>query len=100
MVVYQSSELIASSDFAKKFGSYLAQIKEHTLDKVAILKNNHIEAVMVSKEEYERMQEALEMIEHRKIYQIIEERIAKPHKVISHEEMLRRLNIDANELRD
>jgi hypothetical protein len=40
------------------------------------------------------------MMEHRKIYQIIEERIAKPHKVISHEEMLRRLNIDANELRD
>ena len=55
MVAYASNELIPSSDFAKKFGSYLAQIKSSAVEKIAILKNNNIEAVMLSKDEYEDM---------------------------------------------
>ncbi len=55
MVAYASNELIPSSDFAKKFGSYLAQITSSAVDKLAILKNNHVEAVMISKDEYEEM---------------------------------------------
>jgi len=53
MVAYASNELIPSSEFAKKFGSYLAQIKSSAVEKIAILKNNNIEAVMLSKDEYE-----------------------------------------------
>jgi len=55
MVAYASNELIPSSDFAKKFGSYLAQIKSSAIEKIAILKNNNIEAVLLSKDEYEKM---------------------------------------------
>jgi len=55
MVVYASHELIPSSDFAKRFGSYLAQIKSSAVEKIAILKNNNIEAVLLSKNEYEEM---------------------------------------------
>ena len=57
MVAYVSNELIPSSEFAKKFGSYLAKIKSGELEKIAILKNNNIEAVLVSKETYEKMRE-------------------------------------------
>jgi PHD/YefM family antitoxin component YafN of YafNO toxin-antitoxin module len=96
MVAYQSNELIPSSDFAKKFGSYLAQIKEQTLDKVAILKNNHIEAVMVSKEEYERMQEAMELMEHIEIYNIVKER--ENSKTVPYEEVFAKLGIDVDGL--
>ena len=63
MVAYENSELIPSSEFAKKFGSYLAKIKEQSVDKLAILKNNRIEAVLVSKDEYEKTQEALRIQE-------------------------------------
>ena len=63
MIAYENSELIPSSEFAKKFGSYLAKIKEQSVDKLAILKNNRIEAVLVSKDEYEKMQEALQLLE-------------------------------------
>ncbi|PHS34548.1 MAG: hypothetical protein COA92_01245 [Sulfurovum sp.] len=59
MVAYKNDELIPSSEFAKKFGTYLAQIKDHTVDKLAVLKNNRIEAVLVSKEEYEDMRDAV-----------------------------------------
>lgn len=63
MVSYAINELIPSSDFAKKFGSYLGQIREHTVEKLAILKNNKVEAVLISKDEYEKMAEALKIVE-------------------------------------
>jgi PHD/YefM family antitoxin component YafN of YafNO toxin-antitoxin module len=55
MVAYASHELIPSSEFAKRFGSYLSQIKGATVEKIAILKNNNIEAVLLSKDNYEEM---------------------------------------------
>jgi len=63
MVSYSTNELIPSSDFAKKFGSYLSQIKDNSVEKLAILKNNKVEAVLVSKDEYEAMSEALKKVE-------------------------------------
>ena len=67
MVAYKSNELIPSSEFAKKFGSYLAQIKEHSVDKLAILKNNKVEAVLISKDDYEMMSEVLKQLEGKEI---------------------------------
>lgn len=67
MVSYATNELIPSSEFAKKFGSYLSLVKENTVDKLAILKNNKVEAVLISKDEYESMKEALKKVEAQKI---------------------------------
>lgn len=72
MVTYSTNELIPSSEFAKKFGSYLAQIKDNTVDKLAILKNNKVEAVIISKDEYEAMKEAIKEIEAKKILESIQ----------------------------
>jgi len=63
VVTYATNELIASSQMAKKFGEYLGQIKENTVEKLAILKNNKVEAVIISKDEYEKMVEALKTLE-------------------------------------
>lgn len=63
MIAYKNDELISSSEFSKKFGSYLAQIKDKTVSKFAVLKNNKIEAILVSKDAYEKMQEALHLQE-------------------------------------
>ena len=98
MVTYAANELIASSDFSKKFGSYLSQIKENSIDKLAILKNNKVEAVMVSKDDYERMSAAYDLIEHMEIYNIVKERMSKPYKTVSLEEMAKKHNIDLDEL--
>jgi len=93
MTTYSTNELIPSSEFAKKFGSYLAQIRESTIDKLAILKNNKVEAVLVSKDDYERMSEALEILEQQEIAKTIKERTSKPYKTISLEEMANLHNV-------
>jgi PHD/YefM family antitoxin component YafN of YafNO toxin-antitoxin module len=98
MVTYASNELISSSEFAKKFGSYLSQIKESTIDKIAVLKNNKVEAVLVSKDDYERMSAALEIMEHREIYDIVQQRPYEEGQSISFEEMAKRHNINIDEL--
>ena len=72
MVSYGANELISSSDFAKKFGSYLLQIKDGSAEKLAILKNNKVEAVLVSKDEYEAMSEAYKMMEAQQLLSSIQ----------------------------
>ena len=72
MVTYSTNELIPSSEFAKKFGTYLAQIKDNSVEKLAILKNNKVEAVIISKDEYESMKEALKEVESKKILKSIQ----------------------------
>ena len=72
MVTYSTNELISSSELAKKFGTYLSQIKDNTVDKLAVLKNNKVEAVIISKDEYESMIEALKELEAKKILKSID----------------------------
>lgn len=72
MVTYSTNELISSSELAKKFGTYLTQIKDNTVDKLAVLKNNKVEAVIISKDEYESMKEALKELEAKKILKSID----------------------------
>lgn len=72
MVTYGANELIPSSEFAKKFGSYLSLIKNNTVGKLAILKNNKVEAVLISKDEYEAMSEALKEQESRQFLSSID----------------------------
>lgn len=73
MVTYATNELISSSELAKKFGTYLMQIKDNSVEKLAILKNNKIEAVIISKDEYERMKEALKETEAKEILASIQD---------------------------
>jgi PHD/YefM family antitoxin component YafN of YafNO toxin-antitoxin module len=73
MITYSTNELIPSSEFAKKFGTYLTQIKDNTVEKFAILKNNKVEAVIISKDEYENMKEALKEVEAKKILHSIQQ---------------------------
>jgi len=77
MVTYSTDELIPSSDFAKKFGSYLLQIKNQDVDKLAILKNNKVEAVLISKDEYENMKEALIYMQSQETLYSIDESLLK-----------------------
>ena len=99
MIAYTSQELVSSSDFAKKFGSYLSQLKLNVVDKIAILKNNNIEAVLVPKDDYEKMKRALELQEHREIYEVVKKREQTPlNEYVSFDEMAKKLDIDVERL--
>ena len=55
MIAYQKNELISATELAKKFGQVMMQIKEKSVDKMGVLKNNKLEAVVISREEYEHL---------------------------------------------
>jgi len=69
------------------------------VDKIAILKNNNIEAVLVPKDDYEAMKKAWELQEHREIYEIVEHRKETDVEAyVSFDDMAKRLNIDVDAL--
>ena len=72
MITYTANELIASSELSKKFGNYLSQVREQTVDKLAVLRNNRIEAVLISKESYEHMVSALQAYEARQLLESVQ----------------------------
>ena len=78
MTTYAREEIMSSSEVVRNFSSVLASIAGHKRDKVAIIRNNRMEAVLVPIDEYERMQEICEVAEQFELYGIISERIKTP----------------------
>ncbi len=57
MVKYAENELFSITDFTKQISSLLKDIKNHSLEKIGILKNNRLEVVVLSTEEYSRLKQ-------------------------------------------
>jgi len=102
MVRYAQNELFSITDFTKQIASAVSNIKEHTLEKIGILKNNRLEAVVISTDEYERLKEIEEevtLIEYSSIYKVVEERKDTPlSEYISMEDMAKKFNIDIDKV--
>ncbi|MEA3228018.1 MAG: type II toxin-antitoxin system prevent-host-death family antitoxin [Campylobacterota bacterium] len=96
MVAYTRDEIISVSDMARGFSNVLGNIIDHTKEKIAISKNNKLEAVIVSIDEYEKLKEAYDILEHIEIYDKIQKR--KNSKTISLEESMKRYGISSDEL--
>ena len=98
MVKYAKNELFSITDFTKQIGSAISNVKEHTLEKIGILKNNKLEAVVISTDEYEHLKEIEEqflLAEHKAIYDAVQERKDTPlSKYVSMEDMAKRFDID------
>jgi len=86
MVAYTRDEIISATDLARNVSATLNSIVQNVKEKVAISKNNKLEAVIIDIEEYERLKEAYELMEHMEIAKIVEER--KDSKTIDFEELL------------
>lgn len=77
MVNYKENELLSVTSLTKQFSSVLKGIKDHTIEKIGVLKNNKLEAVVISTQEYRRLKEleALwEAREHKQIYESMQQR--------------------------
>jgi len=55
MVKYSENELFSITDFTKKISTLLKDVKNNSIEKIGILKNNRLEAVVLSTEEYSRL---------------------------------------------
>jgi len=99
MVAYTRDEIISATDLARNISSTLNSIAKNEKEKIAISKNNKLEAVIVNIEEYERLKEAYELMEHIEIAKIIQERKKTPkNQYITLEESAKEFGIDLDEL--
>lgn len=102
MVSYTQNELLSITDFTKSISKVLGNLKEHTVEKVGVLKNNKLEAVVISTNEYERLKEIEELmnnIEHKEIYETIQNRNNTPKSdYVSIDDMAKKLNINMSNL--
>jgi prevent-host-death family protein len=57
MLTYKANELMSTTDVAKNFGSVISKLVKGEVAKIGVLKNNKPQAVMISIEEYENLQE-------------------------------------------
>lgn len=79
-VAYKKDELLSASKVARSFGQVLADLSGKRRRRVAVVKNNHLEAILLPVEEYETMAEALSLLEHLEIYRLVQARKSKKRR--------------------
>jgi len=57
MVKYSENELFSITDFTKQISSLVKSIKNNTIEKIGILRNNRLEVVVLSTQEYSRLKQ-------------------------------------------
>jgi prevent-host-death family protein len=94
MVTYAREEMVGITELTKSLGKYLDKVVSHRLNKLAIVRRNEPEAVIIPIEEYEYMRKMADIAEDMEIAETIKKRMLDPKnppKFISHEEMMERL---------
>ncbi|MFV0481003.1 MAG: prevent-host-death protein [Campylobacteraceae bacterium] len=65
-IYYEKDEIFTATEMVREFSPILTKIGSRELERAVIVKNNRFRAVLVHVEEYEKMKEALNVLE--KIY--------------------------------
>ena len=99
MLAYKKTELMSSTEIVRNFSSILDSITKHEKDKIAVLRKNKLEAIIISVEEYERIYELMELFEHIQIYQSVEQRKDTPlNEYTDLNQLLAEQGIDLDEI--
>jgi len=98
MVAYRQNELVSATELSKQFGEYISKVKNGLLEKIGILKNNKLNAIILSVGEYERMVMAMNRLEELEMYREINERIKTPkEEYIEGNDVLKKLNLSLDD---
>ncbi len=90
MVAYTKQEMVGITELSKSLSSYLEKVVTHSVEKLAVIRHNKPEAVILPIAEYERMKALSDYLGDLAIAQIIKERVlerSEPAKMITAEEM-------------
>jgi hypothetical protein len=88
MIAFKNDELISSSALTRGFGDYLNRLSSNQLDKIAVLRNNKVEAIVLSLDEYEKLYAHYDKIEHFEIAELVSKRLGKEYTPIKFEDIL------------
>ena len=67
MVSFSRNEIISSTSIVRQFSAVLKSLSDRSRQKVAVMRNNEMEAVLLPVDEYERLVEAAEKNEYAEI---------------------------------
>ena len=71
MVTYAKDEMIGITELGKSLGNYLDKITLNIFNKIAIVRRNKPEAVIIPIEEYELLQSVYDRLEQKEIEKIL-----------------------------
>jgi hypothetical protein len=95
-MTFATDELMSSTKLVRNFGAVLENFKNKSVSKIGILKNNDIEAVIFSREEYDNM---IELIEDMQDIALVKERMENDDGTrYTMEEVAKECGIDLNNL--
>ncbi len=78
MVTFARNEIVSSSQFVRKFAGFLQRMTKSNDEKIVIVKNNQMQAVMIPIDEYEKLKSLEEIAEYKEIYDTIQMRKNTP----------------------
>ena len=78
MVSFSRNEIISSTSIVRQFSAVLKSLSDRSRQKVAVMRNNEMEAVLLPVDEYERLVEAAEKNEYAEIAAAVAGRESTP----------------------
>ncbi|HEC2366297.1 TPA: type II toxin-antitoxin system Phd/YefM family antitoxin [Campylobacter jejuni] len=64
MLSFKQDEIYTATKVVRNFSPIMEKLKKSESGKIVILKNNKFEAVMLSMKEFERLQNAMQLLEN------------------------------------
>ncbi|EAK8519842.1 type II toxin-antitoxin system Phd/YefM family antitoxin [Campylobacter jejuni] len=64
MLSFKQDEIYTATEVVRNFSLIMEKLKKSESGKIVILKNNKFEAVMLSMKEFERLQNAMQLLEN------------------------------------
>jgi len=96
-IAYKRDEMVGITELSRSLGKYLDKVISNPLNKLAIVRSNKPEAVIVPIEEYEQMKAASDYLEDIGIAEMLKERVfnrKEPAKYITMDELIIELRKD------
>lgn len=94
MITFTRNEIVSATQFVRQFATFLKRITESKQEKIAIIKNNEMQAVFIPIEEYERLKAIEELAEQKEIFEIVKSRESTPEaSYVSFEDVMKQAGI-------
>ncbi len=75
MITYSKEEMVGITELNKSIGKYISKVSSNPKNKIAIIRRNKPEAIIIPIEEYENLRADRECLEELANIQIIKERM-------------------------
>lgn len=94
MITFTRNEIVSATQFVRQFATFLKRITESKQEKIAIIKNNEMQAVFITIDEYERLKAIEEYAEQKEIFSLIEARKNTPeNEYVSFEDAMNQAGV-------